>query len=476
MTRANRILRALACLGGAGIGLAPAFGGVAVGLAAVGAVGFGALLLLNIEGAFAVLTFASLFEGVPALELAVKAATVVFFVVWLATMGARSAHVRELLGRHTRLALTILLFVAWITASISWSERPEIDVILVSWYVAIAIFLMTVTLVTREAHLWWISAAIVLGGVLLTIGGLGGTHFAPGLPFVPDAVQEDRLQGGIADPNFFAALLVAGIVLAGGLMAAHRGVAVRLTLLAAVGILVLGTLATQSRGGLVALGAAAACALVVFRRRRLVVLGLVGLAIAVGAPALAVNPEALERVTTVDEGGTGRTDIWRVALAVAADHPILGVGIGNFAVHSPRYVDEVGPLERADLIAEDHLVAHSFYLELLAETGIVGLGLFLVAVGGGLMACWRAIVRLDDMGDASLAAMARAVFVAIVAILAAGAFLSGGQDERLWILLALGPAILGMAVRRGAPAPARPLDAYAGYSTTVERSRSLAGV
>jgi O-antigen ligase len=130
----------------------------------------------------------------------------------------------------------------------------------------------------------------------------------------------------------------------------------------------------------------------------------------------------------------------------------MGVGIGNFAVHSPRYVDQVGPLERVDLIAEDLLVAHSFYLELLTETGVIGLGLFLLVVGGGLAACWRAARRLDQLGERSLAALALSIFVAIVGVLAGGVFVSGGQDERLWVLLGLGPAMLAVASRR---APSR---------------------
>jgi len=80
-----------------------------------------------------------------------------------------------------------------------------------------------------------------------------------------------------------------------------------------------------------------------------------------------------------DEGFHARTALWRSAARMAQDAPIVGVGVGNYAYWSPRYLGEVvreypeSPgfdLERH----ADH--PHSDPLRILAETGLTGLACF----------------------------------------------------------------------------------------------------
>jgi putative inorganic carbon (HCO3(-)) transporter len=62
---------------------------------------------------------------------------------------------------------------------------------------------------------------------------------------------------------------------------------------------------------------------------------------------------------------------WQAAMAMAIDHPWVGVGFGNYEVAYSTYHLIDWPL------ALGH--AHNYYLNLLAETGIVGLAGYLVA-------------------------------------------------------------------------------------------------
>jgi len=456
-TVAGRAVGLAACAAGLGFGLGVGLGGPAVGAAAILAVGFGAVLVLNLQAGFAIGMYASLFEAVPALEIAVKGTTILVCLAWVGLVAHRSGALGEVLRRHGRLIAAVVLLIAWISLSTTWSERPTIGATLLAWVLAATIFMVTATLVTRERHLRWIATALIAGAVTATLAGLGGTPLAPGLPFLEAFVEEERLQGGVGDPNLFSLLLVVAIALAGGLTRTSRGLASRASLLVVIAILVVGVVCTQSRGGAVALLVGVACALFVFRGHRLALVGVMVALSAVPLVAFTVVPGALERFTTVEEGGTGREDVWKVAVAVAVDNPILGVGVDNFPVHSPRYVDELGPLERVDLVAEQLLVAHDAYLELLVETGVVGLALFLTVIMGSMTAVWRAARRLDELGDRSLAIFAQSVFVATVAFLAGAVFISSGHDERLWALLGLGPALLAMARRQSdallAPSP-----------------------
>jgi len=455
-TGASRAVGVGACSAGFGLGAGIGLVGPALGAAGILAMGFGAVVALNLPAAFAIWMYASLFEAVPVLELAVKGATILTCLAWAGLVGYRSEVLGGLLRRHGRLVAAVVLLVAWISLSTTWSERPTIGPTLLAWYMAAALFLIAATLVTREGHVRWIAAALIAGAVTLTLAGLGGTPLAPGLPFLGALVEEDRLQGGVADPNLFSLLLVVSIALAGGLVRTTRRARSRAGLMLVIAFLLVGVVATQSRGGLVALLAGVVCALLLSRGRRVALLGVFLVLSAVPLVVFTVVPGALERFTIVEGGGTGRTEIWKVATAVAEDNPLLGVGIGNFPVHSPRYVDELGPLEQVDLVAEQLLVTHNAYLEVLVETGAVGLILFLTVILGSLTAGWRAARRLDALGEHSLAVLAQSVVVATVAFLAGTFFISSGFDERLWVLLGLGPALLAIAARHGDSAAAPP--------------------
>ncbi len=69
---------------------------------------------------------------------------------------------------------------------------------------------------------------------------------------------------------------------------------------------------------------------------------------------------------------------WQAAESMARDHPWLGVGLGNYAAAYPRYALLNWPN------ALGH--AHMIYLNVLAETGVAGLGAYL--------ALWLAVLAL----------------------------------------------------------------------------------
>lgn len=69
--------------------------------------------------------------------------------------------------------------------------------------------------------------------------------------------------------------------------------------------------------------------------------------------------------------GSGRVDLWRVAVSAYRGSPVTGVGAGAFERYWQR--DERGTFKARD--------AHSLYLETLTELGPFGLALILLAVG-----------------------------------------------------------------------------------------------
>jgi O-antigen ligase len=140
-------------------------------------------------------------------------------------------------------------------------------------------------------------------------------------------------------------------------------------------------------------------------------------------------------------------DLWTAGWRMAQDHPVAGVGFNNFREASADYAREPGALEMVEYIVERPHVVHNTYLQLLAENGVIGLVLFGFFVIGCTRAAWLAATRFEERGERSMGALARAVVVASVAMLGAALFLSAAVDQRLWLLLALGPALLAAASR-----------------------------
>ncbi|MCP4642393.1 MAG: hypothetical protein GY851_18250 [bacterium] len=184
---------------------------------------------------------------------------------------------------------------------------------------------------------------------------LGG-YLAMGVPLMAHRCA----QGGRARREAWAMLLVcaAALVLCGSRSA---------WLACVVGVCVL---VWQTRG---AVGGEP-----VGRRRWVKVVLLVAV---VTAGAVAVSPEStLGRIrgtfTADDSGGRLRLWFWDGAVRMVRDHPLVGVGPGNFAYWSPRYQGEAlwagGPARHAfNEVHTRH--AHCDPLEVLAETGAIAL-------------------------------------------------------------------------------------------------------
>jgi O-antigen ligase len=380
----------------------------------------------------------------PGMGLAYNAVGLLAVITWLGVLGRDRVGLREGLA-HRRGATAIVLLLAWVTLSLAWAEDPgRAAAELWRWYAGGLVVAVVVTILRRPRDLRLVIGAFVAGVVLSVLIGLVRDGLGGGNPAVETVTStEGRLKGGLGDPNILAAAIVPATVLAGTLMSSARS-AMRWSLAIGIGVLVVGLGATQSRGGALAAAAALVAALLLMPRHRkrvaMVALGVV----LVGAVYLAAYPAGLSRFSSADEGN-GRTEIWRVAVRIADRYPVAGVGLHNFTVYSPRYVDRPGALKFADLIAERPHVVHNTYLEALTETGVVGLGLFLAVVIACLDAACSAARRFERRAEDALATLSRGVLVATVGMLAAAVFVSIGSSPVLWLLLALGPALLAYA-------------------------------
>jgi O-antigen ligase len=333
----------------------------------------------------------------------------------------------------------MLLLLAWIVVSIGWAENTAAARTDLQRFALNMILLMIVFTAVRERkHVILIVAVCVAGAVLAALVGIVTAADEAGLT---------RISGVTGTANELASLLVTGLLLAGGLAIGLRRVPLaRIAALAAMAICLIGLFLTASRAGLLALVAALIGAMFLAGRWRI---GAVVVAVTLGLVMTGyfsfVAPEPVrERVTTVGDG-TGRTDIWTIAWRMVDDKPATGVGAGNFTTSSIHYLIEPGTIRRDDFILDTPQVAHNSYLHVLAELGIPGLALFLAIIGACLSCAWRAARRFAAADDPVLDALARAVVLALLALLVADFFASDHLNKELWLLLGLGPALLAIA-------------------------------
>jgi O-antigen ligase len=345
------------------------------------------------------------------------------------------------------------LFIAWLVVSLAWAPAPGAVSTGVRrlLYGGFSFLLLIGAIVTRR-DARWIARAFVVGATLSVLWGAakGGLTAASGVAGEATDVG-GRFQGGSGDPNYLAATLVPGIILAAAL-AARRAPLERLLLAVAIVIMAVGLAATQSRGGLIAACVCAAVALAIWRGRRLRIAAGIGLAAVATAGYFLVRPGAWTRIFESNQG-SGRLDIWTIAWRVVHSHPFFGVGFGQFPQVSPHFVLRPGGLDYISLIVEKQIVVHNLYLALWVEGGIVALLAFAALAVGALASGWFAARSFDAQGDADMAALSRAAIVGLVGTLTAFFFLSNPENSELWIMLALGPVMAALARRRAGSGP-----------------------
>ena len=252
------------------------------------------------------------------------------------------------------------------------------------------------------------------------------------------------------NPNDLATLTLLALAICAGVLFTEREKVIRTAALVGVGMLTLLVFMTQSRGGILALAVFALFTLKNSKRQQrvrtailfLVVAGV----IAMFAPSKVWDRvKALQNVTNtdnlraVDQEGSAeqRYEIWKVARKIIREHPVFGVGVGAYADTHHDYALR----SEFKKTAQGHRDTHSTYLNVAAETGIVGLAIFLGMFG----TLGRYAERVRRRARAVMPDVAQQILfleLGLVAFFAAGLFGSYGHLNFTYIYSALLAAYL----------------------------------
>lgn len=288
-----------------------------------------------------------------------------------------------------------------------------VERILTVWIAAWIICLWAANCDRRElVILFWCMA--ISGAILGALAAAGST---PQALQQGGAVATNRASGAFTHPNELGDYLVVALPLAIALGILRHGWR-RWVLFAAAALQVAGLALTLSRGAIFGAIAGSAVLLLWGQYRRFVIVGLCLAMVAfIADPALLDSGEiqrVSSRLSTVGSFSTTSGDrilIWSRTPAMIADHPIVGVGEGDFPDVAPRY-----GIVGLDATPFDH--AHDVLLTVAAETGLVGLGFFVAFCVATLGAALGALRRsLDaELRLFTLALLASAVGIAVISL------------------------------------------------------------
>ncbi len=332
------------------------------------------------------------------------------------------------------------LFILWALLSGLWTmDRGRW---LTDWLLllqSMALFLLVVNLVTSAPRLRVVLAivtAVSLALALLTVAYALTGRTSEG------RVDLGHISAG--DRNLQAAYFLPAIALSMAWFSQQSRWQRRVAPLLVFCVLVMAILATGSRGAMIALAAMLILgALVEGRLRRLALPS----ALLGGLGVLLMDPELLWRLrtlVTLADRGSGRVDMWLVALRVIRANPLLGVGLGSFRKAFDKYLSGtpgiVGPIGRGR-------VAHNILLHTQSELGIVGLVLLCGLIAWTLDSGLSAVASTRRAGSSAIYALALAVFLGLAGVLVAGMFLDALYWKFFWVLLALPEVVRRLSVQ-----------------------------
>lgn len=423
---------------------------LAIGLAI--ALTFVGLVLADVSIGFFLFTFVAFLEVLPGvgggLSFA-KLAGLTLVLSWLATTSATQRGRRSFVSDHPAATGLVLLFLIWTAASALWAEAPSTVFDAAFRYGPNLLLLPIAYTALRRRRDVVIFASVFVGTALMSaVYGLAAPAAAP--------TAGERLGGAGVDPNILAMTLVGATAVATGLAVMQSN---SKPLRAAVGIAAalcaFALLDTVSRGGIISLAVVLVLAAAFSGRGRhtgAIALLLI-VTISAGVYVAAIAPSDVRSHITQSDGGAGRSDLWRVGWRMVEDHPFLGVGAGNFPIASVHYLLRPGTITRSDFIVDNPKVAHNIYLEIPAELGIIGLGLFLAILSFALRCGIRASRLFADARDHDMDILTRALVLGAAGMLTANFFISQQFNKPLWLLLSVGPAMLALAERETAGEP-----------------------
>ena len=335
-------VKALVIAGAVLLGLMAGLNGK-LALAAIFALGVIAVVIADMTAGVLVFAVAQTLESLPDLTGGASVAQLIgafLFLGWLTAvlLGRAEEHAgRDILVTNPAVVVLLALFLVWVGFSSLWAEEPDRSMLYVLYLGFVAtLFPIVLAAIRTVAHVVLLYAALVFGAIVAGLIAVQNVGVA----------AESRLEGAGFNANQLGLYLIVGCVLAATLVF-DGSLSTPARILAGIAAVLCPVfqVMTASRGALVGLTVAVLVTPFVARhgRRFVTLVVIVVVAVTAVAAAAAFAPDAtVNRLIHWDQTGSGRKDLWTIALRMVDDKPVTGVGAGNFQVASIHYLLEPG--------------------------------------------------------------------------------------------------------------------------------------
>ncbi|WP_026374782.1 O-antigen ligase family protein [Aestuariibacter salexigens] len=336
---------------------------------------------------------------------------------------------------HSSLLIFAMMF-GWLTVSTFMAINTGLAIAYWSGTLT-KVFIMVYAIswwIRDEATFAWIRLGIMLSGVSVSCVALYNKANGIGLVEGTRVSISRDLRSQLGDPNDLSLVLMFPV----SFLAAevfNKGASNFRRCLATIGLItaISGIIATQSRGGL--LGICAVLGYFFYQRVRNIYItgaaGLIGIMLLAIVAGIGDRQSGGEAEAGVDASAMGRLYAWQAAFNMALSNPLTGVGIDNFYANyyffSPHWD------------GKNHAV-HSTWFQVLAETGFVGLVLFITLI----VSIFRILRRTQHMPVVlqrpSMLAVNQSLQAGMLAFCVSGTFLTQAFTWPLYIILGLAVA------------------------------------
>lgn len=330
---------------------------------------------------------------------------------------------------------TLSIFFALVVIGVVMaSNRPIALAYFKGIYWKIALMTFAIAWLSRTAKDFALTSRVItISGILVGLVALKNKATGIGLVEGTRVTISRDIGSVLGDPNDLALVLMfptsfaVSLVLTGGL---DKGT--RLLGLISIPILFSAVIATQSRGGL--LGIMAIFGLYGYRRIQsktlLFSLALIASAVLYVAAGISDRASGGAGEEGIDASAMGRIYAWEAAVGMAVHNPLTGVGIDNFYSNYFYYSPHWDGLNHA---------VHSTWFGVLAETGFLGLTVFLILIAQLTRTALRTLNRVEaarSQVQPAIQASAMAVLAGLVGTIVSGTFLTQGFTWPIYILAA----------------------------------------
>lgn len=204
-------------------------------------------------------------------------------------------------------------------------------------------------------------------GVVQKITGIGIRHI---YDYKVNGVTMVRISSTLGNPNTLAALMILAIFPIAMMAFFEKNLKIKTFYGVLIVLAIYNMILTGSRNSYIALALGFCVLAVIYSIKFIIPI------IALGGVSM-LMPRVMNRLVNINNKNLdeARIKLWKTALKMIKDHPISGVGNGNYVSNYDIYVKKYPELRYADY---SHFPVHNSYLKIESELGIFG-GVFFIA-------------------------------------------------------------------------------------------------